>query len=414
MKAKYLLKISLILMLFLCTVSAPSIYSSALSLDSENQFQTESRVTLWSKKDYEGKNAEFGIGEYSEVNFRSKSINVPQEYIVYAYSKENFEGKEYILSDSQSAYLRYDFGLGFTYIRGIKSMKVCLIESDEIDITDIDDTKKNQIMIDYAPRIWMAEGEVYGAASLDFVFENFELINDDNGDNRLIMKDEMKSPFDIIDVFYGDHENSEAYAFWIEKDNNYVDISYFQYCPFDSGKYIWLINRMAGAHAGDWEHFTLRFLTYEKNGRTYMRPIKAAFPAHTFAVVESWETLEKYDSTHCEIYCAEGSHGMYPHAGTHVYVDLSPIIQLKDPCSKGEAWDLWKPDKLETFEHIPAKSCRALAGSEWAEVFSYDTDNPNSIAVKYWGDKATAAPFFNGGPQGPQFKTELKSKTVFK
>lgn len=403
-------------LLFVLTVIAASAFAasaSALSFDSENQWQTDKSVTLWSKKEYEGSSKEFGIGEYPSVDFFSMSIEIPQEYIVYAYSGENFTGDEYVFSDSQKSYLRYDFGIGVTFIKGIKSMKVGIIESEAIDITALDDAKKNQIMIDYAPRIWMAEGEPYGAASLEFVYDRFERVADDDGQYRLVMKDEMSSPFEIIDLFYGDHENSAAYAFWIEKDGGYIDISYFQYCPFDSGKYIWLLNCMVGAHPGDWEHFTIRFITYEKNGRQYMRPVKAAFPAHTFAVVESWETLEKYDDTHSEIYCAAGSHGMYPHAGDHVYTDVI-ILKLVDECSKGEAWDLWKPGKLETFEHVPMEGSRALAGSKWAEAFGYDVKNPDGIAVHFWGDKSSFPPFFNGGPEGPQYKSELKSETAFK
>lgn len=418
-----LLKILSAFTVFMCAVTVFCIGASALSFDTALQQQSDKTVSLCSKKDYEGETKEFGIGEYPEVDFRSKSILIPEEYTVFAYSEENFKGTEYILNQSQSAYLRFDFGVGLTFIKGIKSMKIGIIESEEIDITNVDDAKKNKIMIDYAPRIFMAEGEVYGAASMDFVYENFDRVADDNGAYRLVMKDKMDHPWQIIDLFYGDHENSEAYAFWIEKEGGYVDITYFQYCPFDSGKYIWLIGCMAGAHAGDWEHFTIRFITYEKDGREYMRPVKAAFPAHTFAMIESWEDLEMYDDIHCQIYCAAGSHGMYPHVGDHAYLDLGPIFRLVDSCSKGEAWDLWEEGKLETFEHIAIPEdaenygnagSRALAGSEWADCFSYDVTDPDGLAVHYWGNESWVPPFFNGGPTGPQFKTELYSPTAFK
>ncbi|MBQ2904933.1 MAG: Vps62-related protein [Clostridia bacterium] len=418
-----LLRYLLTVTVFLCAVTVLCTGASAVSFDPMLQSQSNKAVELYSKKEYEGNAAEFGIGEYADVDFRSKSISIPTEYTVIAYSEKNFEGREYVLNESQSSYLRFEFGVGLTYIKGIKSMKVGLIESDEIDITDIDDAKKNQIMIDYAPRVYMAEGEPYGTASMDFVYERFDRVADDNGVYRLVMKDEMKHPWEIIDLFYGDHENSEAYAFWIEKEGGYIDISYFQYCPFDSGKYIWLIGCMAGAHAGDWEHFTIRFMTYERNGREYMRPVKAAFPAHTFAMIESWEDLEMFDPTHCAIYCAAGSHGMYPHVGDHAYLDLGPIFRLVDSCTKGEPWDLWETDKLATFEHtvpdledeeeIP-EGCRALNGSEWADCFSYDVFDPDGLAVRYWGDESWVPPFFNGGPTGPQYKTELTNTTAFK
>lgn len=417
------LKILAFVTVFLCAVTVFIASANALSYDTSLQAQSDKKVELYSKKEYEGKIKEFGIGEYADVDFRSRSISIPTEYTVIAYSEKNFEGKEYVLNESQSSYFRFEFGVGLTYIRGIKSMKVGLIESEEIDITYLDDAKKNRIMIDYAPRVYMAENEPYGAASMDFVYDRFDRVADDNGAYRLVMKDEMKHPWEIINLFYGDHENSEAYAFWIEKEGGYVDVSYFQYCPFDSGKYIWLIGCMAGAHAGDWEHFTIRFMTYERNGREYMRPVKAAFPAHTFAMIVSWEDLEMYDDKHCQIYCAAGSHGMYPHVGDHAYLDLGLVFRLVDSCTKGEPWDLWEEDKLATFEHkIPdfeseeeiPEGCRALNGSEWADCFSYDVFNPDGLAVRYWGDESWVPPFFNGGPTGPQYKTELTSQTAFK
>lgn len=387
--------------------------ASALSFDSDLQCQTESRVTLWAKKEYKGKSKQFGIGEYESVDFRNASITVPQEYVVYAYSKENFEGEEYILNNSVDKYFKISINSGLTYIKGIKSIKVGLIESDAVDISNLDDSMKNQIMIDYAPRIHMAQGDPYEAVSMDWTFEHFGRVMDSNGDSRLVMKEKIDGPHDICETFYGDQESAVAYAFWVEKENNYVDVVYFIYCPYDSGKYIWLLNSMVGGHPGDWEHFTLRFLTYEENGKKYMRPVKTAFAAHTFAEIESWEDLEMFDDTHCTIYCAAGTHGLYPYTDTYVYMNFI-IIQLKDVCTKGEAWDLWLPGKLETFELVPEESCRALAGSKWASAFSYDVEDPDSLATLYWGNEASYPPFMNSGPQGPQFKTEMTSTTSFK
>ncbi len=104
---------------------------------------------------------------------------------------------------------------------------------------------------------------------------------------------------------------------------------------------------------------------------------------------------------------------MYPHIGTYVYVNLA-IVKLKDECSEGQTWDLWEEGKLETFELVPYESCRALAGSKWASAFSYDVENPDSLATLYWGNETTYLLFMNSGPQGPQFKTEMTSTTSFK
>lgn len=400
---KTIIMISIAISMFLLA----GITSSALTFDEDMQYQSENAVSVFSKKEYNGKSAEYGIGEYSSVDIKVKSISIPQEYMVYAYSKEDFKGKEYILKDSVDS-------IGTLQdIKKIKSIKVGLIESDPVDISNLDDAQKNQIMIDYAPRIHMAKGDPYEAVSMDWTFERFTRVADDDGNHRIVMNEEIDGPFDICETFYGDQDSAVAYAFWVEKENNYIDVVYFIYCPYDSGKYIWLVGTNVGGHPGDWEHFTLRFLKYEENGKTYLRPVKTAFAAHTFAEIESWEDLEMHDEKHCRIYCAAGTHGLYPHAQTYVYMDFV-VVKLKDECSMGEAWDLWMPGKLETFELVPEESCRALAGSKWASAFDYDVDNPESLATLYWGNKSSYPPFMNGGPQGPQFKTEMSSKTSFK
>lgn len=370
-------------------------------------------VMLFAKKDLKGGYRAFLPGEYPDVGVRSASIYLPSDCTVTAFSGKNFTGTKYELRESQSAFLRYDFGLGVTYISGIGSMIVHRIESAREDITDLTDAGKNELMIRYAPRIWMAEGDPYEACSMEYVFEHFEKSVDKNGEGRLSTVQKPSSPFEILPVYYGRQADAKGYAFWIEKDGGYVDVSYFQYCPFDSGKYIDVIRHMAGAHPGDWEHVTLRLLRETENGRTYLRPVKVAFPAHTFAALQSWEDLNKIDGTHIEIYCAAGSHGMYPTEGDHVYVDLKPLQQLVDVCYKGEAWDLWLPDKLETFEHDPETGSRALAGSPWAYLFGYDTGE-NSRSVKNWGNRTYFPIFLGGGPQGPQYKTELHARDTFK
>ena len=410
---KKALKFMITVFLLVTVIVLADISACALSFDSDLQYQTESRVTLWSKKEYEGESKELGIGEYPSVDFKSASITVPQEYAVYAYSEENFGGDEYYFNDSVDKFFKVSLTDGITFIKKIKSIKVGLIESEAFEITALDDKMKNQIMTDYAPRIHMAEGDPYEAVSMDWTFEHFDRVMDSKGKSRIVMKEKVDGPFDICETFYGDQESAVAYAFWVEKDNNYVDIVYFIYCSYDSGKHIWLINSMVGGHPGDWEHFILRFLTYEENGKKYMRPVKTAFAAHTFAEIETWEELEMHDGTHCRIYCAAGTHGLYPHTGTYTYMNFV-VVQLKDVCSKGEEWDLWMPGKLETFELVPEESCRALAGSKWAGVFGYEVDNPDSLATLYLGNEAEYPPFMNSGPQGPQFKTEMTSKSSFK
>ena len=272
-------------------VLSANIFVSAVSFDADLQYQSKSQVVFWDKKEYCGEGKELGIGEYADVEFKIKSITVPQEYVVYGYSKANFEGKEYIFNDNVDKFFKFSLIDGFSWIKGIKSVKIALIESETADITELSDELKNQIMVDYAPRIHMAEGDPYEAVSMEWTFEKFDRVMDSKGDSRIVMKEKIDGPHDICETFYGDQDSATAYAFWVEKDNNYIDIVYFIFCSYDSGKFIWLVNNMVGGHPGDWEHFTLRFLTYEAEGRTYMRPVKAAFAAHTFAEIATWEEL---------------------------------------------------------------------------------------------------------------------------
>lgn len=370
-------------------------------------------VALFSKKDCGGDFRSFGPGEYPDVSFRSASIYIPSDCTVTAYSKKDFTGERYEFTETQSSYFRYDFGTGITRIRGIRSMIVHEIKSEGFRTPSLDDKTKNNIMTRYAPRIYMAADDPYEACSMEYVFEHFERSVDKNGEGRISTVAQPSSPFDILPVYYGRQEDAKAYAFWIDKEDGYTDVSYFQFCPFDSGKYIKLIKRMAGAHPGDWEHLTIRFKKYRQNGADYMRPVKVAFPAHTFAAQESWETLDKIGKTHIEVYCAAGTHGMYPSPGEHVYLDLGPIQKLTDVCSAGEPWDLWKNDRLETFEHDPETGSRALNGSPWAHLFGYDKGE-DSLSVRSWGNKTFFPIFLGGGPDGPQYKTELHSRATFK
>ena len=226
---KKITKIVLAMTLIILTVVLANVTSSALTFDADMQYQTENMVTLYSKKDYKGKTAEYGIGEYAELDINSDSISVPQEYVVYAYTRKNFKGQEFILNESQSSYLRFEFGRGLTKIFRIKSMKVALIESESVDITELDDAKKNQIMTDYAPRIHMAQSDPYEAVSMDWTFEKFDRIMDGNGDSRVVMKESIDGPFDICETFYGDQDSAVAYGFWVEKDDNFIDFVYFIY-----------------------------------------------------------------------------------------------------------------------------------------------------------------------------------------
>ena len=142
---KKLFKIMLTAILLIFSSVLLNVSASALSFYSALQYQTESTVTLWSKKDYEGESKQLGIGEYADIDFSVKSITVPQEYAVFAYSEKNFEGTEYYFNDSVDKLLKLSLTDGLFYVEDIRSIKIALIESESVDITDLDDEKKNNI-----------------------------------------------------------------------------------------------------------------------------------------------------------------------------------------------------------------------------------------------------------------------------
>ena len=83
-------KVILSLTLIVLTLVFANMTASAITFDADMQYQTENMVTLYSKKNYKGKSVEYGIGEYSKLDINSNSISVPQEYVVYAYTRKNF------------------------------------------------------------------------------------------------------------------------------------------------------------------------------------------------------------------------------------------------------------------------------------------------------------------------------------
>jgi len=197
---KKILKLMITVTMLVSVIVFAELSASAVSFDSDLQYQTESKVTVWAKKEYKGASKQLGIGEYLSVDFNIKSITVPQEYVVYVYSEENFEGDEYILNDSVDKLLKISLTDGISYIKPIRSIKVGLIESDAVEITDIDDAQKNQIMIDYSPRIHMAQGDPYQAVSMDWTFEHFDRVMDSKGKSRIVMKEKMCYTHYILSV----------------------------------------------------------------------------------------------------------------------------------------------------------------------------------------------------------------------
>jgi hypothetical protein len=178
----------------------------------------------------------------------------------------------------------------------------------------------------------------------------------------------LSSPDTKLDYFVGDISTARCYAFWVEKDYNNVDISYFQYCPYDLGKTV--LGTEFGNHVSDWEHITIRFAKFTYNGVDYLKPIQVKYPSHNFAYDYTWAEVTKVDNTHPVAYSALGSHGMWKDTGSYVYKNIV-VAQLTDVCTAGSAWDTW--NCLETYEYsAQTRTGRGMGTTEWKSYVDVD------------------------------------------
>lgn len=130
--------------------------------------------------------------------------------------------------------------------------------------------------------------------------------------------------------------------------NLVVNLVVWMFFPFNVGKKLWYMgNARMGDHMGDWEHVTLTFdlgeprhvlqnLWWQKDNSSsekktfgnYVDPYKCSLVSMTFSAHGKQQTVPSHqltfledvlprgdcrdDSHHPVIYCAAGSHGMYP------------------------------------------------------------------------------------------------------
>ena len=88
------------------------------------------------------------------------------------------------------------------------------------------------------------------------------------------------------------------------------------------------------------------------------------------------------------------------------------VVQLKDECSEGTAWDLWKPGQMETYSYDAlAHQGRGIGTSQWNRAFGLDYCDPDG-GITIWGNTAWKPPIqvyarFDSAPGGPQHKKSL-------
>ena len=346
---------------------------------------------------------EFDVGEYPSVSYENVRLFIDGGYELHTFSKENFGGKENIY-----VYSTLSKGKFYSIEDEIKSIKIMPLESETVLCVELDSDKKAELLNTFAPRIWWAEEERFFATSVEDAAENMKRVKTDS-DYRYIIT-QLDNPKYMSDYLYGNLDKAKAYAFAIEKEQKYLDLSYFVFTPYNKSKEI--LGMEFGNHIGDWEHMTVRLLKETVNGSVSWRPVIVCYSAHDFINCYSWNDVEKIDATHPVAYTALGSHGMWSTEGKHIYVNAF-VVKLTDECSRGTAWNLWENNALETYSYDSLNHMgRGIGQSQWNECFNLNYYDENSKAVSRWGNYGYYPPIciyprLSGGPTGPQHKQEL-------
>lgn len=339
---------------------------------------------------------EYREGEYPAVNKEIVDMYLDGGYKMTVYSEPDFAGEE------TKVYYTGMFS-GF-----VGSMKIEAVKTQGVEIPELTDEARYELLTMFAPRIWWDEDEEFFASTIEYAKEHMTRAESSRG--YMYYLEGLDKPTYMTDYLYGQKDGAKAYAFAVEKEYKYLDLSYFIFTSYNKAKEV--LGIQFGNHIGDWEHVTVRLMNYTENGKNYYRPVIVDYSAHSFRNYVSWDEIEIVDETHPVAYTAQGSHGMWKDAGTHVYVD-AVIIKLTDECSQGTEWDLWLPDQMETYSYDAlTHTGKGIGESEWSTAFDLDYLNENSDCISSWGNNGWYAPIqiypqLQGGPGGPQQKNVL-------
>lgn len=381
---------------------------------------TYAPVTAYVDSEWGGTSQEFYIGSYNVDELKSgvgndtiSSLRIAPGYQVTMYKNSNYGGSTLVLTSDIDNLKNYSFN---DMISSIKIEAISPLDDSCIAVSDFSDATMQSLMTEFAPRIWMAQGETYWASSIEFGLQNLQRYYDTNlGMYSLKTNETLSSATSKLAFFSGDQSTARCYAFWTEKTYNNIDISYWQYCPYNYGKVV--LGMEFGDHIGDWEHVTVRLAKFTYNGVNYVKPVFVALPYHSSINIYEWDFIDKVSGTNHPIaYCAKESHGMWKDAGNHVYMNIV-VSKLTDVCSAGTAMDCWTI--LNTYQYYPnTASGRGIGSTPWCTYFDSDYTNPDSNAVYRWGNEGQGTAFgqdvLSDGPRGPEGHSALYSDTDLK
>ena len=295
---------------------------------------------------------------------------------------------------------------------------VCILTADPSEIRELSRSEKAELIGKYAPLIWLANDEKYLPSSVEFAFPHLQRYQEpnDNGRYWVRTKKALSKPSAVLPFFHGQGVSAPVYAFWVKKDQGYVDVAYFRYYPYNRGKE--LAHTIWGNHVGDWEHCTIRF-AYSCQNENY-RPIQVYGAFHSSGEALPWDEVAKA-GTHPIVYSAWGSHATYFVPGDHTY-SQTPVGALVDQCSKGLAWQSWM--NLKMFDIDNHVGINVPKWPNWLNKnFSAPGSNPSrpdSGAIYRWGNHESGAKVptqdvhqLEHGPTGPISKSGVWDRAKF-
>ena len=283
--------------------------------------------------------------------------------------------------------------------------------------TDYSSTDKAALLKLFAPRIYLASGELYKPSSVEYALANMTRYQDSaiTGTSNYCYKttQALSSPTTKLAYFSG-QSSAPIYAFWVEKTSGgiaYVDLVYFAFFPYNLGKT--LLGTQFGNHVSDWEHVTIRCRKYT----AYIKPAAVSLQHHSGVDQYSWSEIAKVGGTHIMVYSAYGSHGMWKDAGTHTY-ETTVIGNLQDVCSAGTTWNTWL-GTVNTYEYYAASNTgTGLGATSWASYFLTNYGSASSQAAYYWGNMNSGSVYgyyqLETGPLPPQTTSSLTDTAAFK
>lgn len=237
---------------------------------------------------------------------------------------------------------------------------------------------RHEVLLQYAPRVWLHSAEEYFPSSVEFAFPSMTRFIGPDGNYWVRSTVPLTSPSDdSLPFFLGDLDEAPVYAYYADKGGDVVDLVYFFYYPYNRGKEV--VDTIWGNHVGDWEHITVRLT---RGADQVLTPVQVYLSAHSFGGAYDWADVERLD-THPVVYSARGSHGVWSSPGDHVYQSIGETVlgvcvtlvcaDLTDLTDAGTAWDTW--ERLAGFDYGAKEG---LGGETWPVWMSEDFMDPGA------------------------------------